>query len=52
MYNSIEEKILEDAPWIPLWHSAESYILIKPRIKNFKISPLIIPNLRYIEIVE
>ena len=52
MYNSIEEKILADAPWVPLWHSAESYILIKPRIKNFKISPLIIPNLRYIEIVE
>ena len=52
IYNSIEEKILEDAPWIPLWHSAESYLLIKPRIKNFKISPLIVPNLRYIDIVE
>ncbi|HZA25939.1 MAG TPA: peptide ABC transporter substrate-binding protein, partial [Dehalococcoidia bacterium] len=35
MYNRIEQMILDDAPWIPLWYSGESYALIKPEVKQY-----------------
>ena len=48
LYNEAENQILSDAPWIPLWNSAEGYLLIKPHVKNYYLTPLSIPKLRYI----
>ncbi len=48
LYNEAESLILKDAPWIPLWNSAEGYLLIKPYVKNYYLTPLSIPKLRYI----
>ena len=50
MYNEVENMILEDAPWVPLWHSGESFVLIKPWVKDFYLPPIQIPQLRYVYI--
>ena len=49
-YNRIEQMIIDDAPWIPLWHSKESKVLIKPNVKDYKLLPMTIPNLRFVRI--
>ena len=51
-YQEIERLILADAPWIPLWHGGEQYLLVKPSVKDYHQTPLIIPKLRYVYIEE
>ncbi len=46
LYQQAEEIIVEDAPWIPLYHG-KSNALIKPYVKDYFIAPFVIPNLRY-----
>ena len=48
LYNKIEQAILDDAPWIPLWYSGERYTLVKPNVRDYLQAPLIIPRLRYV----
>ena len=48
LYNQIEQIILDDAPWVPLWYSGESYTLVKPSVQDYLQAPLIIPRLRYV----
>ena len=48
LYHEIEEKIIDDAPWIPLWYSGERYTLVKPSVQNYIQTPLIIPRLRHV----
>ena len=52
IYNEVEQMILDDAPWIPLWYSGERYLLIKPYVKDYLQSPLIIPKLRYVYLTD
>ncbi len=47
-YQVIEQMILEDAPWVPLWHGADRYLLIKPNVRDYYLLPLIIPRWRYV----
>ena len=49
LYQQTEEIIVQDAPWIPLYHS-KSNALIKPYIQDYFIAPFVIPNLRYVSI--
>jgi ABC-type transport system substrate-binding protein len=51
-YHEIERLILAEAPWIPLWHGGEQYILVKPEVKDYHQTPLIIPKLRYVYLEE
>ncbi len=48
IYNEIEQMILDDAPWIPLWYSGERYTLVKPNVHDYFQTPLIIPRLRHV----
>tara|TARA_B100001750_G_C15355610_1_gene519498 strand:- start:62 stop:913 length:852 start_codon:yes stop_codon:yes gene_type:complete len=48
LYQEAERLILFDSPWVPLWHSGEQYILLKPWVKNYNMSQLIVPKLRFI----
>ena len=48
LYHQLEELIVEDAPWVPLWHSNGGYILVKPNVEDFFVFPLIIPKYRYV----
>ncbi len=52
LYRRAEELIMSEAPWVPLWYSGEQYVLIKPNVKNYHLSQLIIPALRYVELSE
>ena len=51
LYREAERLIVQDAPWLPLWFGAERYVLVKPHVKGYKLTPMIIPKLRevYIE---
>ena len=50
MYQQIEQMIVNDAPWLPLWYG-RSYILVKPYVKGYEPPPMVIPMLKdvYIE---
>ncbi len=48
LYNQAERLILDDAPWAPLWYSGERYLLVKPNVRDYYQTPLVIPRLRYV----
>ena len=52
LYNQAEQKILDDAPWIPLWFDGDTKLLIKPNVHDFFLPPLIIPRMRYVYLTE
>ena len=52
LYNQAEELIVEDAPWVPLWHSNGGAVLIKPFVNDFFLFPMVIPKYRYIYFTE
>ena len=47
-YQSAEEMIVADAALVPLWFSGERYVLIKPHVKGYVPTPIIVPQLRYV----
>ncbi|HLB26920.1 MAG TPA: peptide ABC transporter substrate-binding protein [Dehalococcoidia bacterium] len=49
LYRQAEEKIVEDAAWIPLYHG-KSNALIKPYVEGYFTPPFVIPNLRYVSL--
>lgn len=48
MYNQVEQMIINDAPWIPLWNSGETYVLVKPEVRDYHLPPMTIPIYRYV----
>ena len=52
IYNQVEQTILDDAPWIPLWYSGERYLLVKPNVHDYLQTPLIIPKLRHVYLTD
>jgi oligopeptide transport system substrate-binding protein len=49
IYNQIETQVLQDAPWIPLFWGSEA-LLIKPYVKGYQATGLVIPILRYLSV--
>jgi len=45
MYQGIEQIIVADAPWLPLWFG-QSYYLVKPEVRGFSPAPMVIPMLK------
>jgi peptide/nickel transport system substrate-binding protein/oligopeptide transport system substrate-binding protein len=39
LYREAEKRIIQDAPWIFMWHKAD-YFVIQPWVKDFKIYPI------------
>ena len=52
LYNRAEQMILNDAPWVPLWFDGESKLLVKPKVQDFLLPPLIIPRYRFVYLSE
>ena len=52
LYHQAEQQILDDAPWVPLWYSGERYVLLKPNVKDYFMTPLIIPRLRHVYLTD
>lgn len=50
LYQMAEQIIVDEAPWIPLWYSGDRMVLIKPHVKGYHLTPLIIPKLRYVSL--
>ena len=50
LYRQVEQTILDDAPWVPLWFSGERLVLVKPYVKGYHLTPMIIPKLRHVSI--
>jgi ABC-type transport system substrate-binding protein len=48
LYHQAEQMIVDDAPWVPLWHGGERYVLVKPNVKDYFLLPLIIPKHRFV----
>jgi oligopeptide transport system substrate-binding protein len=49
MYQQAEQQIVDDAPAIFLSHSL-SFVLVKPRIKGYVLTPIAVPIERYLSI--
>ena len=52
LYHQAEEIIVENAPWVPLWHSNGGSVLIKPNVNDYFLFPLVIPKYRYVYFTE
>ncbi len=52
LYHQAENMILEDAPWVPLWHGEGGYALLKPNVHDYFLFPMIIPRFRYAYITQ
>jgi oligopeptide transport system substrate-binding protein len=52
LYHQAEKIIVDDAPWVPLWHSNGGSVLIKPYVNDYFLFPLVIPKYRYIYFTE
>ena len=51
MYQKAEQMVVDEAPCLPLWFG-ESYLLIKPYVEGYKLSPLGIPDLSQVSMEE
>jgi len=49
LYQQAEEIIVQDSPWIPLYHGRAAY-LVKPYVQGYETPAFVIPNLRYVTI--
>jgi ABC-type transport system substrate-binding protein len=49
LYRQAEEIVVDDAPWLNLYHGKASY-LVKPYVEGYEAPPFVIPNLRYVSI--
>ncbi len=46
LYQEAEDLIVKDAAWLPLWYSGERYVLIKDHVKDYRVTPMIVPKLK------
>ena len=52
LYHQAEQMIIDDAPWVPLWYSGERYLLVKPYVHDYLLTPLYIPRLRHVYLTD
>ena len=52
MYQEAERMLLDGAPWAPLYHTNGDHYLIKPYVKGWPLSPLVIPRFRFVYFIE
>ena len=50
LYHQAEEIIVNDAAWLSLWYPSERHVLIKPHIRGYKLTPMIVPKMSEIYI--
>ena len=51
LYRQVEQHLLDDAAWIPLYFEIENW-LVKPYVQNFRIPPIKAPKFQYVSIAE
>ena len=45
LYQKAEQMLIGDAAWLPLWYTGEQFVLLKPHVKNYKLTPMIVPKM-------
>ena len=50
LYRQAEEMIVMDAAWVPLWFQGERHVLIKSYVKDYRMTPMIVPKLKQVRI--
>ena len=50
LYNQAEQMIIDDAAWVPTWFTGEQYALVKPYLKGYRLTPMVVPRLQEIRI--
>ena len=48
LYHQAEKIITNEAAWIPMWYPGERHLLIKPEVKNYFLTPMTVPKMRYV----
>ena len=51
LYHEAEDIIVRDAPVVPLWYDGEQYVLVKPYVKGYRLTPMSIPRYTQLRIV-
>ncbi len=51
LYNEAEQKVVDDAAILPLWFDTDGYALVKPWVKGYEFTSIIVPKYKdlYIE---
>lgn len=52
LYHESEKLIVEDAAWLPLWYTGERYVLIKDHVKDYRVTPMIVPKLKNVRLTD
>ena len=52
LYHEAEDLIIKDAAWVPLWFTGERYVLIKPHVQDYRVTPMTIPKLKQIHFID
>ena len=37
--------VVNDAAWVPLWFTGDRYVLVKPHVEGYQVTPMIVPKL-------
>ena len=48
LYHQAENIIVNEAAWIPMWYPGERHLLIKSEVKNYFLTPMTVPKMRYV----
>ena len=51
LYQQVDRQLVEEAVWIPLYYSV-AHELVKPYVKNYEPTRMVIPHLRFVSIEE
>lgn len=49
LYRRAQQLIIEDAPWIPMFFE-RTHAVIKPYVKGYNLTPIMIPHLRFVSL--
>ena len=49
LYREVEELVIQDAPWLPLYFGVE-HIVVSPSVEGWFEPPMVAPRLRYIQV--
>ncbi len=52
LYHQAEDMIVKDAAWLPLWYDGERHVLIKNHVKEYRITPMIVPKLKDVRLTD
>lgn len=52
LYNEAEQTIVDNAAWLPMWFDVGGLALVKPHVRGFKFTPIIVPVLKDVYFVE